>query len=92
MISRNYHHIENHPVLSNLFPRENLIGGTKRDKNLSELISPTVQRSPDPTSEDTNRVDDKWICRLGSFHHYGLNTRDEIKAKSRVNFTTRAGN
>ena len=58
MISRNYHHIENHPVLSKLFPRENLIGGTKRDKNLSELISPTVQRSPDPTSEDTNRVDD----------------------------------
>ena len=43
-------------VLSNLFPQENLIGGTKKDKNLSELISPTVQRSPGPTSED--RVDD----------------------------------
>ena len=45
-------------MLSNLFPQENLIGGTKKDKNLSELISPKVQRSPDPTSEDTNRVDD----------------------------------
>jgi hypothetical protein len=39
MISRNYHHISNHPVLSNLFPRENLIGGTKRQRNLSEILS-----------------------------------------------------
>ena len=32
-------------------------------------------------------VEDKWICRLGSFHgSSGLNTRDEIKARSRVNF------
>ena len=40
MISRNYHHISNHPVLSNLFPRENLVGGTKRQRNLSEVLSP----------------------------------------------------
>ena len=45
MISRNYHHISNHPVLSNLFPRENLIGGTKRQRNLSEILSPTAQSS-----------------------------------------------
>ena len=32
-------------------------------------------------------VEDKWICRLGSFYGAsGLNTRDEIKARSRVNF------
>ena len=32
-------------------------------------------------------TEDKWICRLGSFHGAsGLNTRDEIKARSRVNF------
>ena len=32
-------------------------------------------------------VEDKWICRLGSFYGGGgLNTRDEIKARSRVNF------
>ena len=31
--------------------------------------------------------EDKWICRLGSFYGSGgINTRDEIKAKSRVNF------
>ena len=31
--------------------------------------------------------EDKWICRLGTFHApHGLNTRDEIKARSRVNF------
>ena len=32
-------------------------------------------------------IEDKWICRLGSFYGAnGLNTRDEIKARSRVNF------
>ena len=32
-------------------------------------------------------LEDKWICRLGSFYgSHGLNTRDEIKARSRVNF------
>ena len=32
-------------------------------------------------------IEDKWICRLGAFHGpSGLNTRDEIKARSRVNF------
>ena len=31
--------------------------------------------------------EDKWICRLGTFHPpHGLNTRDEIKTRSRVNF------
>ena len=33
------------------------------------------------------KQEDKWICRLGSFYgNSGLNTRDEIKARSRVNF------
>ena len=32
-------------------------------------------------------IEDKWICRLGSFYgDSGLNTRDEIKARSRVNY------
>ena len=32
-------------------------------------------------------VEDKWICRLGSFHPpHGLNSRDEIKTRSRVNY------
>ena len=31
--------------------------------------------------------EDKWICRLGTFHPpHGLNTRDEIKTRSRVNY------
>ena len=31
--------------------------------------------------------EDKWICRLGTFNApHGLNTRDEIKTRSRVNF------
>ena len=31
--------------------------------------------------------EDKWICRLGTFYgSNGLNTRDEVKARSRINF------
>ena len=45
LISRNYHHIQSNPVLANLFPRKNLVAGTRRLKNLSELLSPTVQSS-----------------------------------------------
>ena len=41
LISRNYHHIASNPDLAALFPRENLIGGTKRDRNLGEMLSPT---------------------------------------------------
>ena len=58
LISRNFHHISNHPVLSNLFPRENLIGGTKRQPNLSEILSPTVQSSPGDNDSGNQRGDD----------------------------------
>ena len=54
LISRNYHHISSNPRLADLFPRENLVGGTRRLKNLQELLSPTVQRTPD---EDDDNVD-----------------------------------
>ena len=43
LISRNYHHLENHPTLAHLFPRKNLIGGTRRSKSLPELLFPIVQ-------------------------------------------------
>ena len=34
------------------------------------------------------QLEDKWICRLGSFYgQNGLNTRDEVKSRSRVNYT-----
>ena len=37
--------------------------------------------------------EDKWICRLGTFFApHGLNSRDEIKTRSRVNFARLAGN
>ena len=52
LISRNYHHLEANPVLADLFPRENLIGGTRRLKNLSELLSPTVQTGAGGADDD----------------------------------------
>ena len=48
LLSRNYHHIQGNPVLAGLFPRKNLTGGARRGKNLSEMLSPTVQTGPGP--------------------------------------------
>ena len=45
LITKNYHHLASHPHLSNLFPRENLVGGTRRQPNLAEILSPSVQQS-----------------------------------------------
>ena len=39
-------------MFSNLFPRENLVGRTKRLKNLSELLSSTVLKTPSYGPED----------------------------------------
>ena len=37
--------------------------------------------------EKLKDCEDKWICRLGAFHGpSGLNSRDEIKGRSRINF------
>ena len=43
IISKNYHLIKNHPIASKIFPRENIVAGSKRPPNLSEILSPTVQ-------------------------------------------------
>ena len=45
LISRNYHHIENDPILTQLFPRENLVASCRRLPNLGEILSPTTQPS-----------------------------------------------
>ena len=45
LISRNYHHIASHPIVSKLFPRENIIASCKRLPNLGEMLSPTVQNT-----------------------------------------------
>ena len=59
LISKNYHHLGSHPLLANLFPRENLIGGTRRLKNLSEFLSPSVQQCVgDGTDDDPGNDDD----------------------------------
>ena len=52
LISRNYHHLQNHPLLSDLFPRGNLIGGTRKRKNLSEFLSPSVQQADGGGEDD----------------------------------------
>ena len=57
LISRNYHHIENHPIASKLFPRENLVASSKQLKNLSEMLSPTVQVNDAGTVQDGHAGD-----------------------------------
>ena len=58
LISKNYHHLQNHPLLSNLFPRGNLIGGTRRRKNLSEILSPSVQQADGGGDDPADDGDD----------------------------------
>ena len=55
IISNNYHILESDPVAAKLFPRENLVSGNTRGKNLSERISPTNPRRPgDQPPRDNN--------------------------------------
>ena len=44
ILTKNYHILEGDPVARTLFERKNLIAGSRRGKNLKELISPTVQK------------------------------------------------
>ena len=77
LISKNYHHIQSNPQLADLFPRENLVGGSRRGKNLSELLSPTVQSAAPgdgPAPGDSNDDDvggaagGTDVRRNGSYH------------------------
>ena len=36
--------------------------------------------------ENLKILEDKWILKLGTFYDDGLNTRDEVKSKSRYNW------
>ena len=57
IISNNYHILQSDPVAAKLFPRENLVSGNTRGKNLSERISPTNPKRPDeqPPQNDNPR-------------------------------------
>ena len=77
LISNNYHHIQSNPQLADMFPRKNLVGGTRRGKNLSELLSPTVQSAAprggpapgDGTDDDVGgAAGGTGVGRNGSYH------------------------
>ena len=44
LLSENYKILEGDPVARKIFERKNLVAGSKRGKNIQELISPTVQK------------------------------------------------
>ena len=50
IISKNYHHIQNHPIVSKLFPRENIVASCRRLPNLGQILSPTVQKTSPPNT------------------------------------------
>ena len=50
IISRNYHILDADPIAKQVFPRQNLVAGSRRGRNLQELISPTVQKQRDNTA------------------------------------------
>jgi hypothetical protein len=44
VLSQNFNILEGDPIAKKIFQRKNLLAGSKRGKNLQELISPTVQQ------------------------------------------------
>ena len=69
LISKNYHHIENHPTLSRIFPRGNLVASCRKLPNLGQILSPTVQKSSphsagrdDPSGGDQERRSGSFYC------------------------------
>jgi hypothetical protein len=44
VLSQNFNIIEGDPIAKKIFQRQNLVAGSKRGKNIQELISPTVQK------------------------------------------------
>ena len=80
LISKNYHHLQNHPLLSNLFPRGNLIGGTRRRKNLSESLSPSVQQADGGGDDPADDCDDG---QGGGGHCNGSNHSPAYKSNGR---------
>ena len=50
IVAQNYHLIEADPAAEKIFARKNIVAGSKRGKNLGELISPTVQKQKDASA------------------------------------------
>jgi hypothetical protein len=44
VLSQNFNILEGDPIAKKIFQRKNLVAGSKRGKNIQELISPTVQQ------------------------------------------------
>ena len=50
-----------------------------------EIVKYDMISARDEIKKRLKDQEDKWICRLGIFHPpHGLNTRDEIKTRSRA--------
>ena len=49
VLSSNFTILEGDPIAKKIFERKNLVAGSKRGKNLQELISPTVQKKKSNT-------------------------------------------
>ena len=54
MLTKNYPILEGDPIAREVFERKNLVAGSKRGKNIQELISPTVQKHK-PCSQPMGR-------------------------------------
>ena len=70
-----------------MFPRENLVGGSRRGKNLSELLSPTVQSAAprggpapgDGTDDDVGgAAGGTDVRRNGSYHCDRRSSREDL--------------
>ena len=80
IISRNYHHIEKHPIVSKIFPRGNLIASCKRLPNLGEILSPTVQKT---NPSNTNNLDPEVKSLLSSIKKCNVSKNHIYRRKNK---------
>ena len=65
LLSKNYHLIANDPVLSQLYPRKNLVASSRRLPNLGEILSPTIQQPRGvQTGTGGERTNGTYHCEL----------------------------
>lgn len=93
VLSKNYHILEGDSIAKELFERPNLVAGSRRGKNIKELISPTVQKKRNFIQPLGPRIQNgSFQCETfkgGRKCNLCKNMKDNIKSVTSLHFNTK---